>query len=98
MMKGGELYGVLKIWADSAKAQVVWKADRAFIVPESMVMQGTFENAVEGLLLQFPNGQPRPVGKIYNDPVTLQKTLQIDVETPPAPQATEGNYAPIGAQ
>ena len=98
VMKGGELYGVLKIWADNAKAQVIWKADRAFIVPESVVMQGTFEEAIEGLLLQFPRGQSRPVAKIYNDPVTLQKTLLIENETIPAVPVGEGNYAPIDSR
>lgn len=95
VMKGANLQSTLEVWAESMKARLVWKSARAFSMPESMAMQGTFENAVEAVLARFPRGQARPVGKIYADPSSGQKTLVIEEDRPPLPSSAEGSYAPI---
>lgn len=96
-MKGSDLQSTLDLWAQSMKARVIWKAGRSFSLPESMVLQGTFEMAVEAVLARFPHGQARPVGKIYVDPASGQKTLVIEQDKPESLPGGTGSYAPIGA-
>ncbi len=95
VMKGANLQSTLDVWADSTKGRLIWKADKAFSMPESMAMQGTFEDAVEAVLARFPRGQARPVGKIYTDPANGQKVLVIEQDSPVLPSSAEGSYAPI---
>jgi len=97
VMKGANLQSILEVWAQSAQARLVWNAGQGFSVPESVVMQGTFEEVVETVLSQYTPGQVRPMGKIYIDPVMKQKVLVIEADSPPVPTTAEGNYAPIGS-
>ena len=95
VMKGANLRGILDVWAKSAQAQLVWQSDQDFSVMQSVAQQDTFEGIVQTLLAQYPDGQPRPVGKIHIDPATGQKTLVIEADKPVISSADEGNYAPI---
>lgn len=95
VMKGANLRGILDVWAKSAQTQLVWQSDQDFSVLQSVAQQDTFEGIVETLLSQYPDGQPRPLGKIHVDPATGQKTLVIEADKPVVSSADEGNYAPI---
>lgn len=95
VMKGANLRGILDVWAKSAQAQLVWQSDQDFSVLQSVAQQDTFEGIVQTLLAQYPDGQPRPLGKIHVDPATGQKILVIEADKPAVSSADEGNYAPI---
>lgn len=95
VMKGANLRGILDVWAKSAQTQLVWQSDQDFSVLQSVAQQDTFEGIVQTLLAQYPDGQPRPLGKIHVDPTTGQKTLVIEADKPAVSSADEGNYAPI---
>jgi hypothetical protein len=77
-MHGAGLQEVLDVWASQAHVGLVWKAGRDFPVVKSVSAQGTFEEAVSGLLGQYEAGKERPVGKIYNDPVSGKRVLLVE--------------------
>ncbi|MFN3827761.1 MAG: TcpQ domain-containing protein [Micavibrio sp.] len=95
VMKGGGLQGVLEVWAKSAGAEIIWKSPSSFSVPESLVLEGTFEEGVQAVLGLFPQGQLRPVGNLYVSPSTGHKTLVIQEVQPVDKPVETVNYAPI---
>lgn len=95
VMKGGGLEGVLGVWAQSVNMRLIWQAGQSYSVPESLSMQGTFEDVVQKVLEQFPADRPRPVGKIFVDPSTRQKVLLIETSVPAAQMPVDGAYEPI---
>lgn len=95
VMKGGGLEGVLGVWSQSVNMRLIWKTDQSYSVPQSLSMQGTFEEVVQAVLEQFPADGPRPVGKIYLDPSSRQKVLLIETVVPAQQMPVEGAYEPI---
>lgn len=97
VMKGGGLQGVLEVWAASANASIIWKSPSSYSLPESLAMEGTFEEVVQAVLGLFPANAPRPVGQLYVDQNTGRKTLVIEEALPVDSPVETVNYAPISS-
>lgn len=82
VLEGSSLHDVLELWAKSTNSTLVWQGDD-FPVTRSMVMEGTFESAVQKLLEQYNDSPARPVGRMYRDSKTAQSVLVIEtLKTP----------------
>lgn len=77
---GATLQGVLHAWTESEGASLVWQADQAFAVTDSINEKGSFEAAVETLLSKYETKAVRPVGQLYRNPVSGEKVLVIKTD------------------
>ena len=75
--KGAPLETVLRAWAESEGASLVWDTDENFAVRAPVNQNGDFEEAVTGVLTQFDALKTRPVGQLYKNPVSGEKVLVI---------------------
>lgn len=78
---GATLQGVLHAWTESEGASLVWQADQAFAVTDSINEKGSFEAAVETLLAKYEGKAVRPVGQLYKNPVSGEKVLVIKTDS-----------------
>lgn len=79
-IKGTNLREVLDVWTKNDNVRLLWKTQREFSIADSVSMQGTFEDALLGLLGQYQGDKKRPLGRIYVDPVLNQRVLVIRTE------------------
>lgn len=77
---GATLQGVLHAWTENEGAKLVWQADQAFAVTDSINEKGSFEAAVETLLSKYETKAVRPVGQLYRNPVSGEKVLVIKTD------------------
>ncbi|MBI2233470.1 MAG: TcpQ domain-containing protein [Micavibrio aeruginosavorus] len=78
-LKGANLREVLGVWAEGSGARLIWNSSRDFAVQRSLSLQGTFESATQGLLEQYNDSNPRPVGRIYREPGTSKLVLVVEL-------------------
>lgn len=76
-LEGASLRSLLEEWTDKAGVDLVWDMDQMIELKESVKMQGSFTDAVAGVLQQYAGDPLRPVAQLNNDPMTRQKTLII---------------------
>lgn len=75
--KGAPLETVLRAWAESEGASLVWDTDENFAVRAPVNQNGNFEEAVTDVLTQFDALKTRPIGQLYKNPVSGEKVLVI---------------------
>lgn len=79
-LSGAPLAEVIQVWADDAGVKLVWQSEKSFAVKESISQVGHFEDAVFRAFSQYDSEKIRPVGEIYQDPLSGQKTLLVRTE------------------
>jgi hypothetical protein len=75
---GSNLRDMLENWSRNANTRLIWTAGYDFPVKNSIIVQGSFEEAVLQVLEQYNQTGVRPVGRIYNDPEAGQRVLLIE--------------------
>ena len=75
---GSNLRDMLENWSKNANTRLVWTAGYDFPVKNSVIIQGSYEDAVLQVLEQYNSNGIRPVGRIYNDPEAGQRVLLIE--------------------
>ncbi len=76
-IRGANLRSILEIWSKNAQVQLVWSAGQDYSLPESLVFEGTFDEALEKLLSVFPDDDTAPSGHLYRDQETGRNVLII---------------------
>ena len=71
------LRATLQAWSDQRGADLVWTMPGDLPVPESLSMDGSYEQAVQALLTEYENASPRPAGGLVIDPATGRRQLTI---------------------
>ncbi len=77
--KGEMLRRVLESWGRRANVEVSWQAEYDFPLQASVMLNGSFEDAVRGLLVGFENAKPQPVAQLHNNPSVGQAVLVVQV-------------------
>ena len=77
---GAGLEAVLRAWAETEGATLIWQADNDFAVPKSFNDKGSFEEAVARVLSAYESKKVRPVGQLYKNPATGEKVLVIKTD------------------
>jgi len=75
--KGDTLQKVLEAWAHRAHVELSWQAEYDFPLQASVTLNGSFEEAVRGMLGGFQEARPQPVGFLYNNQAAGQTVLVI---------------------
>lgn len=75
--KSDTLRKVLEDWSRKAGVDLVWQAEYDFPLQASVVLSGTFEEAVRNLLSGFQDARPQPVGSLHNGETAGQSVLVI---------------------
>ncbi|NTU76209.1 MAG: hypothetical protein HGA90_00075 [Alphaproteobacteria bacterium] len=83
--RGDTLRRTLEDWAHRANIDLIWQAEYDYPVQASATLNGTFEEAVRGLLSGFQDAQPQPIGYFYNNQAAGQSVLVV--------QARGNNYS-----
>ena len=77
---GQDLRDVLKGWSSEEHVKFVWDMDMNFVIPMSINVPGTYEDAVRVVLDQYKGQDVRPVANLYLPRDDRQKTLVISLE------------------
>ncbi len=75
--RGSNLQEIIDSWSQSSGVQVIWNTYSDYRVEDTLVLQGTYEAALESLLSQYNKDYIRPVGSLHIDPISGQKTLVV---------------------
>ena len=76
-LSGASMRQVLQAWAEEGNINLIWLAKQDFAVRSSVNQSVDFARAANDLLQQYAFEPMRPVGQIYIDPATRQKTLVV---------------------
>jgi hypothetical protein len=76
-LEGSDLETILGRWTDEARIRLVWDMDQVIELKESVKLQGSFTDAVTGVLQQYASYTIRPVAQLNNDPKTKEQVLII---------------------
>lgn len=76
-LEGADLRDLLDRWSSEAGVELVWQMDQMMELKESVKLQGSFTDAVSGVLQQYSDDGLRPVAQLNNDPETRRQTLII---------------------
>jgi hypothetical protein len=77
-LQGTNLKTVLNRWSVKEGIEFVWQMDEAIMIPQSMKVETSFEQAVTNLLDQYKGRDSiRPIAQLNQDPDTGRKTLII---------------------
>ncbi len=82
--KGDMLRKVLENWGRRANVEVSWQAEYDFPLQASVSLNGSYEEAVRGLLVGFENARPQPFAQLHNNNTAGQAVLVV--------QARGNNY------
>lgn len=74
---GLSLQNVLAEWSRQENADLIWDTPANFNLMDGLNVQTSYESAVETVLAQYNAQSERPVGSLYINPETGQKTLVI---------------------
>jgi hypothetical protein len=80
-MNGSDLRDILTLWSDDNNVKLVWQANGNYAVKQSLSQQGDYKSAVQDVLEQYDGDPIRPVGHLYQDSITGQKTLLIQQQS-----------------
>ncbi len=75
--RGDTLRKTLEAWSRRANVELVWQAEYDFPLQASVVLSGSFEEAVRHLLTGFQEARPQPVGALHNGAAGGQSVLVI---------------------
>ena len=65
--KGASLRDVLMDWSTKANVELYWDSEFDYPLKATVVVSGTFEEAVEQILVGFDKAQPRPLGRLHKN-------------------------------
>ncbi len=75
---GDSLHKVLEEWCRRAHIEFDWLAEYDYPLEASVSFNGTFEDAVRGLLAGFEGAHPQPVAELHSNPRVGQMVLVIE--------------------
>lgn|GEM_PF-1691781 len=81
-LAGTNLKSVLKLWSHREKVVFQWDMDQMILIPESLKIETSYEDAVSSLLDLFKGSSIRPVAQLNEDPNTGLRTLIIKNAVP----------------
>ncbi len=76
-LTGASLQQVMKAWAEESGTNLIWMSSTDFAVKYSVNKNADYGQAVADLLGQYTFEPVRPLGQLYQDPQTGQRTLVI---------------------
>lgn len=76
-LTGASLQQVMKAWAEESGTNLIWMSSNDFAVKYSVNKNADYGQAVADLLGQYTFEQVRPLGQLYQDPQTGQRTLVV---------------------
>lgn len=76
---GQMLHDVLIEWAARANVEVNWQAEYDYPIQASVVVNGTFEDAVRTMLHGFRDAKPQPLGRLHKNDALGQQVLVVTV-------------------
>lgn len=76
-LEGASLKDILRRWSRDSGVELVWNMDQMIELKESVKLQGSFTDAVAGVLQQYSTDEFRPVAQLNKDPETRQQILII---------------------
>lgn len=76
-LRGANLQNTFDVWASAVGVKLVWATDHDYAVLQSIVIEGSFDQAAMALLEQFGDTRPRPVGRVYREPGSNQLVLVV---------------------
>lgn len=65
--KDSTLRSVLRDWASKANVELYWDSQFDYPLQATVVVKGTFEDAVQRVLEGFEQAQPRPLGRLHKN-------------------------------
>lgn len=65
--KGSSLRSVLNDWSNKANVELYWDSEFDYPLKATVVVTGSFENAVQQILEGFDKAQPRPLGRLHKN-------------------------------
>jgi hypothetical protein len=74
---GDSLHKVLEEWCRRSNVEFDWLAEYDYPVEASVSFNGTFEDAVRGLLAGFESAHPQPVAELHSNPRVGQMVLVV---------------------
>jgi hypothetical protein len=78
--KGQNLRDVLGVWSQKAGVNMIWSIPKDYTVPQTVSINGTYEQAVQALLEQYSLNADRPLGSLHVDSQGTQRTLVIQTQ------------------
>ena len=75
--KGDMLQKTLETWGQRANVEISWQAEYDYPLQASVALDGSFEEAVRGLLAGFQQANPQPIGYLYNNQAAGQTVLVV---------------------
>lgn len=82
--KGEMLHRVLEDWCRRAGVELSWQAEYDYPLQASVLLSGSFEDAVRNLLAGFQEARPQPTGQLFSNNMAGQAVLVV--------QARGNNY------
>jgi len=82
--RGDSLHKILEDWAHRANVELSWLAEYDYPLQASVSFNGTFQEAVRGILSGLQDAKPQPIGTLHASQTTGQDILVI--------QARGNNY------
>lgn len=76
-LTGASLQQVMKAWAEESGTNLIWMSSNDFAVKYSVNKNADYGQAVADLLGQYTFEHVRPMGQLYQDPQTGQRTLVV---------------------
>jgi len=76
-LEGTNLENTLNRWSQKEQIELIWDIDQVFLIPETLDVDGTYEQAVTEILDQFKKHPVRPVAQLNKDPKTGRSYLII---------------------
>jgi hypothetical protein len=76
-LTGASLQQVMKAWAEESGTNLIWMSSNDFAVKYSVNKNADYGQAVADLLGQYTFEPVRPLGQLYQDPQTGQRTLVV---------------------
>ena len=76
--RGDTLRKVLEDWTHRANIELSWLAEYDYPIQASVVMTGSFEDAVRNLLTGFQEAKPQPFASLHNNPGAGQTVLVVE--------------------
>ncbi len=74
---GSSLRAILEQWSSQNGTKIIWNSAKDYKFDEPFFIKGTYEQAVERALEQFSDEKGRPLGEIYQDPLTGAPILVV---------------------
>ncbi len=75
--QGANLRVALEEWSEREGVQLLWQANQNFSVRQDIANDGSYEEALRSILIQFTNDSVRPIAQLNSDPTTGRRILIV---------------------